>query len=107
MVESALGQQLHLGGPDDSHPHKLASIRNNSARQEIWVHSHEALLVHAEVGKELGVFFEVFGQPVAWMLSDGGVVKDLVSICLQDLLVFKQTALGDEQLDVLQNGVHH
>ena len=62
VVEARLCEQLELLTPNDCHTHVFASVRHNGTGQQVWVHSHEALLVQAEVSEELSVLLEMLCQ---------------------------------------------
>ena len=71
VVEGAVRQKFKLSRPDDGNSHVLASIGNNCTCEQVLVNSDKALLVHAEVCKELCVLLEVLGQFSRWSLFDG------------------------------------
>lgn len=100
FLERASGQQLHLLRPNDSHSHVLSGVCHDGASQMVGVHSHEALLIQTEVGEELCILPEMSRQLLRGLVDRGEVVLLLVGI-LEDVLIFEEASLADEDFDVV------
>lgn len=100
-AEGLLGQQFHLVWPDNGYAHVFARVGYDCASQHVRVNGHKALLIHAEVSEELGVLLKVLGESRVGPLSDRRVIQNVVGIRFQNLLVVEETALRNEELDVV------
>ena len=86
--ELALGEELHLLGPDDGDTHILSGIRHDGTCQVVWVDSHETFLVEAEISEKFRVFLEMRSQIRVWL------VPWLLIFCIsEDLFIFEEAPL--------------
>ena len=65
--EGALSQQLEFLRPDDGNTHELPSVCHDRTREQVWVLSDEAFLIHAEISEEFGIFPEMLCQLDGWL----------------------------------------
>lgn len=77
LLETALGQQLHLLRPYDRYAHKLATICDYCAGQQVRISIHETLLIHAKVSEELCISPKVSLHIVVWT---HGIVENIVFV---------------------------
>lgn len=106
LLERASGEQLHLKGPNDSHTHVLPGVCHDGAGQMVRIDSHEALLIETKVGEELCILPEMSRQLLGRLVNRSDVVLLLVGV-LEDILIFEEASLTDEDLDVVVNWEQH
>ena len=100
LLKRASGQQLHLLRPYNSHSHVLPGICDDGTSQMVRIHSHEAFLIQTEVGEEFCILPEMSRQLLRGLVNSGEVVLLLVGI-LEDVLIFEEASLTDEDFDVV------